>query len=134
MNVKEEIDSLLSQLLLHDVGEIHFHGSVMNIRLFDIHTKLALNTTVYNGSNYIPKSVRNCLTSKAPLPQTGIRTYLSVDEENFKIHLNYVGKIDHLDRKRFLKLLEEFAWIAEAWRKFLDEHDRQDLVFVHHRL
>lgn len=99
--------------------------------VFDLSSKVSLQTPVYHGGNYIPKSVRQALSQKALFPrQSEILTHLTIDEKHFTVLLNYSGPLSESNRTSFKELLEEFSLIAEKWRDYLDEQDRNDLVYV----
>lgn len=128
-----ELHKLLNKLLKDKKIETDLFGFPLKVSIFD-ETKLSLSTVVFHGGNYIPKSIRNCLHKKeGPFLDSRIRTSLSIDEFQYLIKLNYFGKMDDMDFKELGDLLEEFCWIAEEWREFLDEHGRHDLVHVFHK-
>lgn len=130
MIVEKELRKLLHQLIKEDIAQIQLGGSEITVHVFDNNTKIFLNSSVYYGGNFIPKSVRSCLDKK-PVFQAGhLNSYLSVDEENFRISLNYLGGLDHLNKRMFVDLLEEFSTEADEWRLYLDEHDKHDLIHV----
>lgn len=131
MTVKDEINKVIQDLQLDDNAHINMHGYQVSIKLVDSAHKVSLSTKIYQGSNYIPQSVRSCLVKGLPNHHSEIHTSVSLDEQNFQIRLHYLGKSDHLNPSTFSSLLEEFSWIAEEWRYFLDEHDRHDLIHVH---
>lgn len=130
MIIEKDLRKLFHQLIHDDVAQILLGGSTITIRVFDHASKLALSTPVYLGGNFIPKSVRKCLSQKAPFDEGWIKTQLSVDENDFKINLNYTGAVNDLNNQKFKDLLEEFSWQADEWRFFLDEHDKNDLIHV----
>ncbi|EFB42069.1 hypothetical protein pah_c016o137 [Parachlamydia acanthamoebae str. Hall's coccus] len=94
-------------------------------------SQISLLTQVYFGGNFIPKSVRRCLTGKAPFDDSALETFLTMDEGQFKIFLNYTGNIENLSHRTFIDVLEEFSHQADEWKLFLDEHDKNDLVYSH---
>lgn len=55
---------------------------------------------------------------------------MTVDEDNFSVSINYLGGLEHLNKRMFVDLLEEFSFLADEWSLFLDEHDKNDLVHV----
>jgi hypothetical protein len=130
MIVEKELKKVFHQLVHTDVAHISVDGFDVTIRVFDHSTKLALSTSVYFGGNFIPKSVRHCVTGKPPFDSGYIPTSLSIDEEKFEVDLNYEGAIHNLNNQSFIDLLEEFSWVAQEWRLHLDEHDKNDLVHV----
>jgi hypothetical protein len=131
MIVEKDLRKLIHQLLKEEVANISLGNSEILVHVFDNATKISLASTVYFGGNYIPKSVRLCLSHKPSFETTEhIKTYHTLDEDNFKISLNYLGGLDHLNKRMFIDLLEEFSWLADEWRLHLDEHDKNDLVHV----
>jgi|688.fasta_scaffold03877_8 hypothetical protein len=130
MNTHSQIKAVFHQLAQGDIAQIELGGSNITIRVLDRDSTFSLTTPVYFGGNFIPKSVRHCLSQKAPFAKEGLKTQLSIDENNFKIFLNYLGSLDHLNGEKFKNLLEEFCWLADEWRFYLDEHDKNDLVHV----
>lgn len=130
MIAERNFKRLFEELRSSEGAEITLNGMPISIRVFDQGSKLSLATSVYEGGNYIPQGVRHCLNQKAPFKPSSIQTYLNVDEPNYRISLNYLGHLAHFNSQQFCSLIEEFNWLAEEWRLFLDEHDRNDLVHV----
>lgn len=130
MIVEKNFRKLIHQLLKEEIAKISLGNSEVLIHVFDNATKISLSSRVYFGGNYIPKSVRLCLAHKPAFETGRIKTYHTLDEENFEITLNFIGGLDHLNKRMFIDLLEEFSWLADEWRLHLDEHDKNDLVHV----
>lgn len=130
MLVEKDIQQILSQLASGDSIKIPFDGSDIMIRVIDEASKLSLTAFVYEGKNYIPNSVRQCLSRKSPFFHPSILTFLTVDEQHFQVKLNYLGQAQPLDHHNFKELLEDFGFMAEKWRLYLDEHDKNDLIHV----
>ena len=130
MLVEKEIQQILRQLSGGKSIKVPFDGSDIMIRFIDDASKLSLSALVYQGGNYIPESVRRCLSRKSSFFHTSVLTFFSVDEQHFQIMLNYLGQPQSLNKDEFKDLLEEFGEMAEKWRLYLDEHDRNDLIYV----
>ena len=130
MHKEKDLKQLFQQLYHDETAYLTVGGSEIAIRIFDNASKLSLSTQVYFGGNFIPKSVRACVAGQSPFSQNSIKTSLQIDEDNFQILLNYLGKVDRLPSEFFCSLLEEFSWLAYEWRLYLDEHDKQDLVYL----
>ena len=131
MLIAKDIKKLFGELNLQEDTYVTVDGSDILIHFEQEKLNLSLRTTVYNGGNYIPSSVRHCLSHRFPHHYQSIDTYLTLDELNFQIQLNYKNKTNEpLSLSLFKELLEEFGSIAEMWRARLDEHDRNDLVYV----
>lgn len=131
MIVQKELRRLLKELTDRETAELTLSFSPIKIRVFDHGSKLALATSVYEGGNYIPKSVRQGISGTPPFRPSAIRTFLKVDEDHYQIHLNYLGPLSHLNDMQLQEILEEFNDRADEWRLFLDEHDKNDLIYIH---
>jgi hypothetical protein len=130
MIIEKELKKIFHQLVKEDVAQIAIGGTDITIRVLDDASKFSLSTPVYFGGNFIPKSVRSCVSHKTPIANERIKTYLTIDEPNFKVYLNYLGNLEQLGQHGFGALLEEFTWVADEWRLILDEHDKNDLIHV----
>jgi hypothetical protein len=131
MIIEKELRKLLHRLIKEEVAQIHLGASDVNVRVYDNATKISLSSPVYLGGNFVPISVRKCVSAKPLFEKKGtIKTYLYLDEENFQVALHYVGGLEHLNKRMFIDLLEEFSWLADEWRLYLDEHDKNDLIHV----
>jgi hypothetical protein len=128
MIIEKDLAKLLQQLLSGQSAQINLGGSITNLQFFE--SKLSLSTSVYFGGNFIPQSVRKCVLQKSPFNTNSIKGYLSIDENDFRIDLNYEEIVNPISYGRLVDLLEEFSWQAEEWRLFLDEHDKNDLVYI----
>lgn len=133
MLAEKEIERLISELIAAEIVHVDLNGSFITMKAFDNRSKLFLSTPVYFGSNYIPKSVRQCLGARAPFDSDQIRTNLKVDEDAYEVSLQYIGRIETINKDNFIGLLEEYCWLANRWREYLDEHDRNDLVYINAR-
>lgn len=130
MLVEKNFKQLMNQLDSgHTVG-VTFGDLNILVRFLNDHSKIAMSTPVFNGGNYIPQSVRGCLSHKSPTPHPAIRSYLTVDETNFQVKLNYLGHADYLNQEELSLLVEEFGVIAEQWREYLEQHGKNDLVHI----
>lgn len=130
MIVEKDLRKLFQKLDHDDVTHISLGGNEILIRVFDDASKISLFTTVYWGGNFIPKSVRYGVSQK-PFNQASIKTSLSVDEGQYQVNLSYLGHLGHMNNQQFSALLEEFSWLARAWKAYLDERDKNDLIRVH---
>lgn len=130
MLVKSDLKRLLSDLAKNRSTQVSFAGSTIMIHVSEENDRLELTTPVYWGGNYLPHSVRNCLTQRAPFDEKIIQTTLTLDEEKFEITLKYKGLISEVNEVEFNLLMEEFSFLANGWREWLDQHDKNDLVYV----
>lgn len=131
MIIEKEFRKLLHRLIKEEIAHITLGTSDVCVHVYDNATKITLSSPVYFGGNFIPLSVRKCITKKPLFEKGRIKTFLQLDEEHFQISLNFVGGLEHLNKRMFIDLLEEFSWLADEWRLYLDEHDKNDLVHVH---
>lgn len=131
MLLEKDLKKLFGQLIHSDVGHITLGNSDVKIRVFDNSSKIALSSLIYIGSNFIPSSVRKSIHQSTPFQrQSKIKTSFSLDEDRFQIGLNYLGSLENLDNNTFKEVLEEFGWLADEWRLYLDENDKHDLIHV----
>ena len=131
MIVEKEFRKLVHQLVKEEIAQIVLGHSEVTVHVLDNATKISLSSTVYFGGNFIPKSVRKCIAQTPAFEKGLMKTSLVVDEENFRISFNYLGGLNHLNKRMFVDLLEEFSWLADEWRLYLDEHDKNDLIYIH---
>ncbi len=131
MVLEDSIKDLILHLLHHKQVQIPVNGSDIQVSLAPADEALSMDTLVYQGSNYLPKSVREATLSHAQGPRSQLATTLSLDEETFQVFLRYNGSTSELQKGSFIRLLEEFSWLAEEWRLFLDDQDKRDLVHVY---
>lgn len=122
----------LEKLMQKGTVEIVLHGNKVYVKAFQNDSIFSLSSVVYQGGDYIPKSVRSCAQKQESSAfQSRIAGSLVVDEQNYRVELHYVERMDEVDDRVLQDLLEEFCWLSEEWRNLLDEHDRQDLVYVY---
>ncbi len=130
MIIESELDRLIHQLIKDEIAEIKLGDSNIIVHVFERATKISLTSAVYVGENFIPMSVRKSLSTQPDFAKGALSNRLSLDEKNYRIQLHYTGNLSNLNKRMFVDLLEEFSWLAEQWRLFLDEHDKQDLVYA----
>ena len=130
MLVEKSVQQILDQLADGELIKIPFDGSNVMVNIIDEASKLSMTTAVFEGDNYIPKSVRDCLSCKSPFSHPAVRTFLTLDEHNFQVRLHYLGHAEDLDHRHFIELLEQFGVIAEKWRHYLEQHGNNDLIYV----
>lgn len=131
MIAAQEIKRLFHQLRQEYHANVSIDQRNIHVCILDNSSKLFFTTGVFNGTNYIPKSVRGCLNSSPTfLLQSKVKGYLTIDEEHHSISLNYIGLLGHLNNETFRDLLEDFSWLALQWQNYFDDHDRKDLIHV----
>lgn len=130
MIIEKELRKLLHRLIKDEIAQITLGGSEVLVHVYDNATKISLSSPVYFGGNFIPLSVRKCVTQTPSFEKGRIKTELKLDEQTCQISLKYVGGLEFLSKRNFVDLLEEFSWLADEWRLFLDEHDKNDLIHI----
>ena len=130
MLLEKDLQKLFHQLCHNDVAQVSLGNSEITVRVVDGASKLSLSTAVYSGSDFIPYSVRNCVLQKSTSRSHHIKTALRVDEENYKVSLNYLGSLETLNHRALVDTLKEFSLLADEWRLVLDENDKNDLIHV----
>lgn len=131
MIVNKELKRLVKELIEQESAELTLSFAPINVRVCDNGSKLALATSIYEGGNYIPKSVRLGMEKKPSFHPNAIRTFLKVDEDHYQVSLHYLGPLGSINDFQLQELLEEFNGMADEWRLFLDERDKNDLIYIH---
>jgi hypothetical protein len=131
MSSQTPIKDMISRLSHHRTVELSMNGFVIMTQLAPLGNVLSLRTVVYQGYDYIPPSVRLCLNSTFMGPISPLRVQLDLNEETFEIALAFSDPMRKITEEALLALLEEYTWLAEEWRRILDDHDKRDLVHVH---
>jgi hypothetical protein len=134
LKVQYNFQEVIKRLIHGDKIQLTFNNSDINMRCIEDASKISLSTAVYIGGNYIPASVRRSLSEKLMISYPTIHTYLTIDEQSYRINLNYLGETEFLNHHTFNELLEDFGIIADKWRSYLDERDKNDLVYVRAKL
>lgn len=129
MAASEELSQVISRLSKGEIVRVLLDHSPIFIRFLDDASKIFLTTLIYKGDNFIPLSIREAVASKAPI-FSSLSACLTIDEENFQIHLNHVSLNSLPNTEKLKQLLEEFERLAEEWRAYLDERGRKDLLHV----
>jgi len=123
------IRDLITELKLNQKADINFQGSEVHLEMREDGDKIHFLTSVYDGGNYIPPSVRSGIKQKVPFEDTSFSSYLTIDEEHFQIHLHH-DEPSRTSTGRLFNQIDRFCFLAEEWRDFLDRNDRSDLVPV----
>lgn len=124
------VNNLINKLKVDQSVELPSNGHTIEVSFSPIRDTLAFKSSVYQGFNFIPYSVRDCLTEHPPTTKSPLSTYLYVNEEAYCISLYYRGNGTDLQEGRLLALIEEFSHLASEWRRILDDYDKRDLVHV----
>ncbi|KIC72117.1 hypothetical protein DB41_KU00130 [Neochlamydia sp. TUME1] len=130
MIIEQDLKKLFQKLDHDQVLHLEVNENELEIKVFDGASKIFLTTRIYNGDNFIPKSVRNGIARKAPWSRASIKTFLSVNENQYRVDLNYLGLLQQMNAQSFALLMEDFARLAYGWRVYLDEQDQNDLIHV----
>jgi len=130
MVIQKKINDITKCLSAGSPMYITVANSEIQLRSLENNKKIEFKTDVYKGENYIPKSVRNSVFGKSILKNSRMSSFLTIDEDNYLVYLNYVSNLDGINKTTFIDQVEEFSWQADEWRLYLDERDRDDLVHV----
>ncbi|WP_213152423.1 hypothetical protein [Neochlamydia sp. AcF95] len=130
MIIEQDLKKLFQKLDHDQVLHIQLNENELGIKVFDGASKIFLTTRIYKGDNFIPKSVRNGIARKAPCSRTSIKTFLSINENQYRVDLNYLGLLQQMNAQNFAILMEDFVRLACGWRVYLDEQDQNDLIHV----
>lgn len=88
-----------------------------------------LSSPVYQGTDFIPKKVRESLKGPPPFVSEKAKTNIDIDEDQFAVRLSYLGKLEDLHNSSVLTSLDGFTSMVKKWRRYLDEQDRDDRVY-----
>lgn len=130
---EQEILKVFNQLTDTSFIQFAFEGNDVTVKAIDHASKISLSTQVYTGASYIPKSVRNSVAGNTPLLKANIPTFLSIDEQNFSISLNFLGNLEGINAATFRFIVEEFSFLADEWRHYLDDLDNNDRVYIYQK-
>jgi hypothetical protein len=122
-------DQALQELVKKESSTITVGDYSVYMKVHEGATIVTLSTTVYRGSGYIPKSVRNAMGHPFPAMRS-FHTELRLNEEECSIYLHFRGSLEGTSKKDFHDLIEEFVLIADEWNQWLDDHDKKDRVRV----
>jgi hypothetical protein len=122
------LKKIYNRLMSIDVAKIHLGDSDILLQLFDHDSKMLLTSCVYNGGNFIPKSVRKAAAGNVPFGRGSIQSNIEIDENKSQITLSTFFQVVELDNIQFESSLREFGFQADEWRLLLDERDRNDLL------
>lgn len=127
---KDQIDQIVEQLIKKQYVECIINGELLVLRFSEGFNKLVISTSVFDGGNYIPDSVRRGVNAKSVFPQCNIRTFFTLDEKKFQVVLNFSTDMDK-GFGEFSDWVHEFLWMANEWRFILERYGKEDLVFVY---
>lgn len=127
---ENEIDQIIENLIKHQHIEMKIDGEIVVFRFSEGFKKIEISSSVFNGDNYIPKSIRRGINAPSVFPYSFIKTYFTVDERKFQVILNFTRILDN-GFSDFESWLKEFLWLAKEWRHIIEDHGREDLLFVY---
>jgi len=133
MLMENNLEKVITHLLHHDDVQIEVNGVEITVHVVDDASKIFLSSLIYKGDGYIPLSVRDCLKKEAPFTSNRLNIYPALHEKKFSVTLHFMGSVEY-SPDSVGDLLNEFAFVANEWRAFLDEHDKNDLVHARHKL
>ena len=132
MLLVENVKKIFNELLSKEEGLFFLREYGITIQAFDNSTKFSLSIPIYVGENYIPQSVRAGVKKILSFQKNQIlKTTMTIDEESYCVFLRYVGSTENFNSSQFVYIVEEFNSLADKWRIYLDDRDKNDLVYIH---
>lgn len=123
------IRDLIEELKLKQRIRITFKGNEIFLEMKEDGDRIHFLTSVFEGENYIPPSVRNAIKQKVPFMDNFFKAYLTIDEAQFKVLLHHDEPSQTASTDLFSQI-DRFSFLAEEWRDFLDRNGKGDLVPV----
>ena len=125
------IEQAYDRLQTAQQSDVRVGSFVVHVaRSADLQT-LYLATPVFDGGGYLPASVRAAVSQAGLISSAGgVQAALVVDEELGMVSLHYQVVWSERSPVGFTSIVEEFVVVAEEWKRLLDEHGQQDLVWV----
>lgn len=130
MVIEQQLHMLLQGLVEKGSTQILMGSVDITVSVAHNGSQIRLSTPVYSGGNYIPGAVRKAIFQPVSFSSRIIQTHFTVDEDRYEIYLNYQGSTDRLDPPQLKTILEEFAWLADEWRLYLDDRDYNDRIHI----
>lgn len=130
MLIADELQKIFPQLFQDETAQVTLDISDVSVRIFGRGKNVSFSTPVYFGGNFIPHSVRRSLSETPHLENVSLKTFFTIDEENFRIYLHHNNQMVSMNESGFREMLEEFIGVADEWRLILDENDQNDLIYI----
>lgn len=126
----QAIQTLLNSLMLNKKTNLEFNGFNLSFELVEQDEEIHFSTSVYDGDNYVPPSVRSAIGEKVPFKDNSFSSFLTIDENQFKVVLHHLEPAKNIQPSTFYYQLDHFCFLAEEWRDYLDRNDKRDLIYV----
>lgn len=134
MLLERDVQRLVTHLVQAGSAEVELLGATVILQLLGSDNKLLVSTEIFSGMDYVPPSVRQALGEDLPIPVAAtIRTFPKIDEPSATVHLHCLSILSGVDSVQLKALLEEFAWLADEWRRHLNDRGRDDLIRVYNQ-
>lgn len=91
---------------------------------------LILSSHVYSGDDYLPQTVRSCISSRGVLRWQDNGAYLKFDSPSSSIFLFQEIQMEEGKYIPFRRHLNDFSIVADQWRKILQDFSERDSFFV----
>ncbi len=123
--------SEIRALLATGRSHIERDGFEIELQLNERRDRLFFMTSVFDGGDYIPLSVRQCLKEGAltSFDRTG-RITLKIDESGYRVLLSYEVQFTSDGVSSLDSLLNEFLLVASDWSSLLNDRGNRDLVYI----
>jgi hypothetical protein len=130
MLTHSELKNLITELSLNKVTQFSLAGSLVTLKILHHGKHVHLSAPVYWGGNFIPLGVRDAIKKRPPFDERVIETFLTTDEEGFEVVLHYEGDAKSAQPEVFGALMDEFGFLVDHWKEWLDDKDKKDLIPV----
>ena len=117
--------AILTQLAGKKQARVVIQGSVIFIETQNKRDEWSLKTKVFGGEGFIPKSVRDCVTSSGVLRWQERGAYLQLDAASSSVYL--VHEIE--SSKKYVPFryhVNDFVQVANEWKEILDDFSERD--------
>ncbi len=117
--------AILTQLAGKKKARVVVQGSVLFIETKSKRDQWTISTKVFDGEGYIPKSVRDCVSSSGVLRWQERGAYLQLDSFTNSVYL--VHEIENSKKYvPFRYFVHDFVEVANEWREILDDFSERD--------
>lgn len=121
----EDFLLMMSQLSSQKKARIVVQGSVYFIETTSKKNKWLISTQLFEGSNSLPSTVNQCVSSCGTLRWDFGGAYLKLDRDESNLYLMQEIETD-AKYVPFRYLMSDFIDIAEEWKEILDDFSQRD--------
>jgi hypothetical protein len=117
--------AILTQLAGKKQARVVIQGSVIFIETQNKREQWTLKTKVFDGEGFVPKGVRDFVTSSGVLRWQERGAYLQLDSEASNVYLVH----DVESSKKYVPFryhVNDFVQVANEWKDILDDFSERD--------